>query len=211
MDKLMGTIYPAVDDKRIASIEVKVKISTEGVFKVSDIQLQEGRSCTQHNPTVSEQYTDDNEEMHFNFVARGVTTMIIPYASEAPHRTSGQTLPCETDYITTPIKTDLLVHKPYSKDTEQVLAIGSGLTGTSKRFELNIDIVEGYANCVYDGYTSRQYVNGVEKYDVFVGRELRLPNADAKYTLNQESKRKSTGVFYAKKTRRQNNVNGMDV
>lgn len=201
MDKLMSTITPVSTDKGIASVEVKVVVKTDGIFKVSDVQLQEGQSHTQYNRTVSEQFTDEAGEMHFNFLARGATTLVVPYMSEVPYNNGGVTLPCETDYITTPIKTDLLIHKPFAKGSE-LLAMGSGLTGTAKRFELNAD-VGGYTHCVYDGYTSRQYIGGVEKNNVFIGRELRLANADAKFTLNQNSKRKSTGVLYAKKTRRE--------
>ena len=201
MDKLMGTITPVSTDKGIASIEVKVVVVTDGEFKVSDIQLQEGGSHTQHNRPICEQFTDETNEVHFNFLARGATTLVVPYMSEVPYDTGGVTLPCETDYITTPIKTDLLVHKPFTKGSE-VLGIGSGLTGTAKRFELN-ESVAGYTHCVYDGYTSKQYVGGVEKNNAFVGRELRLANADAKFTINQNKKRKSTGVLYANKTRRE--------
>lgn len=200
MDKLMATINPLSTYKGIASVEVKVVVSS-GEFKVADIQFQEGQSHTQYNHKVSEQYTDEADEMHFNFLARGATTLIVPYMSEVPYDTVGKTLPCETDYITTPIKTDLLIHKPFAKNSE-ALAMGSGLTGTAKRFELKAN-VDGYTHCVYDGYTSRQYIGGTEEHNVFVGRELRLANADAKFTLNQNSKRKSTGVLYANKTRRE--------
>lgn len=197
----MGTITPVSIDKEIASITVKVVVVTDGEFKVSDIQLQEGGSQTQHNRPISEQFTDETNEVHFNFLARGATTLVVPYMSEVPYNNGGVTLPCETDYITTPIKTDLLVHKPFVKGSE-VLGIGSGLTGTAKRFELN-ENVAGYTHCVYDGYTSKQYIGGVEKNNAFVGRELRLANADAKFTINQSQKRKSTGVLYANKTRRE--------
>lgn len=203
MDKLVGTIKPVSTGKGITSVKVKVVITTndDKEFKVSDIQLQEGQSWTQYNRTKSEQYIDEADEMHFNFLARGVTTLIIPYMSEVPYNTSGAKLPCETDYITTPVKADLLVHKPFTKGSE-VLGIGSGLTGTAKRFELNEDVA-GYTHCVYDGYTSKQYIDGVEKNNVFVGRELRLANADSKFTIEQNDKRKSTGVLYANKTRRE--------
>lgn len=201
MDKMMGTITPVSTDKGIASIEVKVVVVTEGEFKVTDIQLQEGQNHTQYGRTVSEQYTDETEEMHFNFLARGATTLVVPYMSEVPYDTAGVKLPCETDYITTPIKTDLLIHKPFTKGSE-VLGMGSGLSGVAKRFELN-ENVSGYTHCVYDGYTSKQYIGGVEKNNAFVGRELRLANADAKFTINQNEKRKSTGVLYANKTRRE--------
>jgi len=197
----MGTITPVSTDKGIVSVEVKVVVASDNEFKISDIQFQEGQNHTQYGQTISEQYTDEVDEMHFNFLARGATTLVVPYMSEIPYDTGGVLLPCETDYITTPIKTDLLIHKPFVKGSE-VLAMGSGLTGTAKRFELNTD-VGGYTHCVYDGYTSRQYIGGVEKNNAFVGRELRLANADAKFTLNQNSKRKSTGVLYANKTRRE--------
>ena len=201
MDKLMGTITPVSVDKGIASIEVKVVVTPDGEFKVTDVQLQEGQNHTQYNRTVSGQYVDEVDEMHFNFLARGATTLVVPYMSEVPYDTGGVTLPCETDYITTPIKADLFIHKPFVRGSE-VLAMGSGLTGTAKRFELNAD-VGGYTHCIYDGDTSQQYIGGVERNNVFVGRELRLANADAKFTLNQNSKRKSTGVLYANKTRRE--------
>lgn len=201
MDKLLGTFRPVWASKRIASIDVKVVIATDGEFKVSDIQVQEGQSSTLHNRKVSEQYTNEIDEIHFNFLARGATTLVVPYMSEVPYETGGVVLPCETDYITTPIKTDLLVHKPFVKGTE-VLAIGSGITGTAKRFELN-ESVDKYTHCIYDGYTSQQYIGGTKKNNVFIGRELRLANADAKFTINQNDKRKSTGVLYANKTRRE--------
>lgn len=201
MDKLSGTVVPVSKDKGIASIEVKVTIVTDGEFKVSDIQLQEGGSQTQYNRSAYEQFTDETNEMHFNFLARGTTTLIVPYMSEVPYDTSGVTLPCETDYITTPIKTDLLIHKTFVKGTE-VLGVGSGLTGTAKRFELNTNVAS-YTHCVYNGYNSKQYIGGVENNNVFIGRELRLANADAKFTINQNEKRKSTGVLYANKTRRE--------
>jgi hypothetical protein len=144
---------------------------------------------------------EKDEEVCMNFLARGNTTIIIPYMSEVPYNTGGVTLPCETDYITTPVKADLLIHKPFDKNSE-VFAIGSGLTGTAKRFELNTE-VDSYTHCVYDGYTSQQYIGGMEKNDVFVGRELRLANADNKFTITQSKNRKSTGVLYANKTRRE--------
>lgn len=201
MDKLMGTIIPVSTDKKIKSVKVKVVVTTDDEFKVSDIQFQEGGSHTQYNRSVSEQYTDEANAMHFNFLARGATTLVVPYMSEVPYNTSGVTLPCETDYITTPIKTDLLIHKPFDKSSE-VLGVGSGLTGTAKRFELN-ENVSGYTHCIYDGYTSNQYIGSTKKNNAFVGRELRLANADAKFTINQSEQRKTTGVLYANKTRRE--------
>lgn len=202
IDKLVGTVIPQLTkDSKISSIKVKVKISAKGIFKVSDIQLQEGTSYTQHNCNVSEHYQDEHSEVHHNFLARGVATLIIPYMSEVPFDTAGVQMPCETEYITTPIKADILIHKPFVKEKES-LTLGSGLTGTAKRFELNMD-VDKYVHCVYDGYTSRQYIDGIEQADVFVGRELRLANADAKFTLNQNGGRKSTGVLSANKTRRE--------
>lgn len=202
MDKLLGTVRPVSTDKKIASIQVSVKIKVDGVFKVSDIQLQESQSQTQFNLPAFEQFTDETEETHFNFLARGDTTMVVPYMSEIPYDTGGRILPCETDYITTPIKTDLLIHKPFVNSSED-LSMGAGLTGTAKSFDLNTD-VGSYTHCVYDGYTSQKYIGGIEqKGNIFVGRELRLANNDSKFTLSQSKKRKSTGVLYAKKTRRE--------
>lgn len=201
MDKLTGTVSPASTDKGVKSIRVTVKVKSESAFKVTDIQLQEGQSATQLVHPVCEQFTNEINGMHFNFLARGVATLVVPYMSEVPYDTGGVMLPCETDYITTPIKVDLLVHKPFAKSSE-VLGIGPGLTGVGKRFELNQD-VNGYTHCIYDGCKSKQYIGGTEKYNAFVGRELRLANADNKYTINQNKKRKSTGVFYANKTRRE--------
>lgn len=201
MDKLTGTISPVSHGKGIKSVQVTVKVKADGIFKVADIQFQEGQSLTQFNRPAFEQLVGETDEMHFNFLARGATTLVVPYMSEVPYNTNGVTLPCETDYITTPIKTDLLIHKSFTKGSE-VLGIGSGLLGTTKRFELNQNVSE-YTHCVYDGYESKQYVGGVEKHNAFVGRELRLANADNKYTINQNEKRKSTGVLYANKTRRE--------
>lgn len=201
MDKLTGTIAPASYGKKITSIDVKVVVSTNKPFKVTDIQIQEGQSYTQYNHRACEQYNVENNSMHFNFLARGATTLVVPYMSEVPYNTSGKTLPCETEYITTPIKADLLIHKPFIKGSE-VLGIGPGLTGTAKRFELN-ESVNSYTHCVYDGYTSKQYIGGVEKNNAFIGRELRLANADAKFTINQSNKRKTTGVLSANKTKRE--------
>lgn len=200
MEKMMGTIKPVFKDKKIESIEVKAIVSSASKFKITDIQLQEGENYTQYNNSVSEKYENENNEIHFNFMARGFTTLIIPYMSEVPYDTSGKTLPCETDYITTPVKTDILIHKEFNKNDE-VISIGPGITGKSKRFELQEDI-PGYTHCVYDGYTSKQYIDGTEKSDVFIGRELRLANADCKYTVNQDNNRKTTGVLYANKTKR---------
>lgn len=202
MDKLLGTVVPVSTDKKIASIQVNVKIKVDGVFKVSDIQLQENQSQTQFNLPAFEQFTDESEEMHFNFLARGNTTMIVPYMSETPYNTGGKILPCETEYITTPIKTDLLIHKQFLNSSED-LSFGAGISSSSKRFDLNTD-VSSYTHCIYDGYTSQKYIGGAEqKGNVFVGRELRLANNDSKFTLSQNGKRKSTGVLYAKKTRRE--------
>lgn len=201
MDKLMGTIAPVSTDKGIKSIKVTVRVTTDKTFKVADIQLQEGQSLTQFVRPAFEQLTGESDEMHFNFLARGATTLVVPYMSEVPYDTGGVTLPCETNYITTPIKADVLVHKPFTKGSE-VFGMGSGLTGVAKRFELNQN-VPGYTHCVYDGYESKQYIGGVQEYDAFVGRELRLANGDNKYTINQDVKRKSTGVLYANKTRRE--------
>lgn len=200
MDKLVGTITPVSTNKKIASIEVKVVVTTDREFKVSDIQLQEGESQGQYNRAVSEHYTDEVAEMHYNFLARGATTLVVPYMSEIPYDTGGNTLPCETEYITTPIKADILIHKPFVRGQE-TLFVGSGLTGTAKRFELNVDVPK-YTHCIYDGYTSKQCIGGKEQGDVFIGRELRLANADAKFTIEQNNKRKTTGVLYANKTRR---------
>lgn len=201
MDKLKGTIYPVSGYKGIASVEVKVVVKIDNEIKVSDIQFQEGESYTQYNRKASEQFKDEAGEMHFNFLARGGTTLIVPYMSEVPYNNGGKILPCETDYITTPIKTDLLIHKPFNWRTEK-LGIGSGLTGTAKRFELSAN-VDSYTHCVYDGYATKKYIGGVENVEAFTGRELRLANADAKFTINQDVKRKSTGVLYANKTRRE--------
>lgn len=202
MDKLIGTINPVSTDKGIASIQVSVKIKSGGVFKVADIQLQEGQSQTQYNRPAFEQYTDETGEMHFNFLARGDTTIVVPNMSEVPYNTGGKTLPCETDYITTPVKLDLFIHKKFTNSSED-LSIGPGLTGEGKRIELNSD-VGAYTHCVYNGYTSQRYINGVEKKDnSFIGRELRLANADNKYTIKQNTERKTTGVLYANKTRKE--------
>lgn len=201
MDKLVGTINPVSTEKGIVSIDVKIKVTANGVFKVSDVQLQEGQGYTQHNCSITERFKDEENEMYFNFLARGATTLVVPYMSEVPYDTSGETLPCETDYITTPLRTELLIHKPFLKRVE-TLGIGSGLTGNAKRFELESDVSE-FTKCLYDGYTSKQYINGVERSNVFIGRELRLPNADAKFTINQNSTRKTTGILYANKTRRE--------
>lgn len=200
MGKLTGTIIP-VSSKRVASVQVKVIVNTDSVIKVSDVQLQVGKGQTQYNRPAFEQFTNEPDEMHFNFLARGNATVVIPYMSEVPYDTEGELLPCETDYITTPIKTDLLIHKPFDGGFES-LSFGPGVTGTAKRFELNTN-VSGYTHCIYDGYESKQYIDGVEKHNVFVGRELRLANADNKYTLIQNEKRKSSGVLYANKTRRE--------
>lgn len=202
MDKLLGTISPVSTDKKIASIQVTVKIKVDGAFKVSDIQVQESQSQTQFNVPAFEQFTDEPEEMHFNFLARGNTTVIVPYMSEVPYNTGGKTLPCETNYITTPIKTDLLIHKQFLNSTED-LSFGAGISGTSKRFDLNAN-VGSYTHCIYNGYTSQKYIGGVEqKGNIFIGRELRLANNDSKFTLSQNEKRKSTGILYARKTRRE--------
>lgn len=202
MDKLLGTVSPVSTDKKIASIQVTVKIKVDGAFKVSDIQVQESQNQTQFNVPAFEQFTDEPEEMHFNFLARGNTTVIVPYMSEVPYNTGGKTLPCETDYITTPIKTDLLIHKQFLNSTED-LSFGAGISGVSKRFDLN-ENVGAYTHCIYDGYTSQKYIGGIEqKGNVFIGRELRLANNDSKFTLSQNEKRKSTGILYARKTRRE--------
>lgn len=201
MDKLLGTVVPVSTDKKIASIQVNVRIKVDGVFKVADIQLQESKSQTQYNPTAFEQFTDESEEVHFNFLARGDTTVVVPYMSRAPFDNGGILLPVETGYITTPVKTDLLIHKTFSKSSEE-LTMGPGLPGTSKRFELN-ENVSAYTNCIYDGYTSRKYIGGIEKNNAFIGRELRLANADNKFTITQSKGRKTTGALYANKTRRE--------
>lgn len=202
MDKLIGTVNPVSTDKKIASIKVSVRVQSNADFKVADIQFQEGSGQTQYNRPAFEQYEDETDEVHFNFLARGDTTIVVPYISEIPYTTGGELLPCETDYITTPIKTDLLIHKKFSNSSED-LSIGSGTLGTGKRFDLNSD-VSAYTHCIYDGYTSRKYIGGKERKDnVLVGRELRLANADNKYTILQDEKRKSTGVLYAKKTRKE--------
>lgn len=200
MDKLLGTVSPVSTDKKIASIQVKVKIGPSGLFKVSDIQLQESGSQTQYSLPVFEQFKDEPGEMHFNFLARGNTTLIAPYMSIIPYDSNGEVLPGETDYITTPVKADLFIHKEFSKSKEK-LSIGPGLTGQSKRFELN-ENVSSYTHCIYDGYTSQKYIGGVETQSAFIGRELRLANADSKFTMLQDKRRKTTGALYANKTRK---------
>lgn len=201
MDKLLGTITPVSTDKRIASIQVNVKIKVDGVFKVSDIQLQESKSQTQFNPPAFEHFIDESEEVHFNFLTRGGATVIVPYMSEVPYNNGGEVLPVESGYITTPAKIDMLIHKAFSKTSERI-SIGPGVTGKSKRLELN-ESVGNYTHCIYDGYTSKKYIGGVEKQDAFSGRELRIANADNKFTITQEKVRKTTGVLYANKTRRE--------
>lgn len=201
MDKLLGTISPVSTDKGITSVDVKVVVKSNAEFKVADIQFQEGQSFTQHNLKVSEQYTDEINGSHFNFLARGVTTLVVPYMSEVPFENGGVLLPGETEYITTPVKADLFIHKPFYKTSEE-LSVGPGLPGGSKRFELN-ENVEAYTNCVYNGYTSRKYIGGVENNNAFIGRELRLANADNKFTITQNNGRKTTGALYANKTRRE--------
>lgn len=200
MDKLLGTISPVSKGKKIVSIQVNVKVKGKGEFKVADVQLQESKSQTQFNTPGFEQFTDETEEVHFNFLSRGNTTLIVPYMSKVPYDNGGVLLPVETGYITTPVRTDILVHKPFSNSSEE-LAIGPGLPGTSKRLELNED-VNAYTHCVCDGYTSQKYIGGVENTTAFIGRELRLANADNKFTITQNKERKSTGVLYAKKTRK---------
>ena len=201
MDKLVGTVTPVSTDKKIASICVRVKVDAPGTFKVSDIQIQPGQNQTQYNRMPLEQRIDVAEQMHFNFLARGNATMVVPYMSMVPYDTAGKTMPSETNYITTPMKSDLLIHKPFAKSNE-ILSFGPGVTGQGKRFELNED-VGAYTHCVYDGFTSRQYIGGVEKHNAFIGRELRLANGDSKFTLRQDDKRKSTGVLYSKKIRKE--------
>ena len=201
MDRLVGTINPVSTDKKIASIQVRVKVGVKEVFRVSDIQFQEGAQVIQYNKPVFEQTTDEQQEVHFNFIARGNATVIVPYMSSAPLDNGGNILPVETGYITTPVKADILIHKAFSKSTEE-LTMGPGLTGTSKRFELN-ENVGPYTSCIYDGYTSQKYIGGVENQNAFIGRGLRLANADNKFTIRQDKRRKSTGVLYSNKTRRE--------
>ena len=192
MDKLSGTVLPVSIGKAIKSIKVQVTINSSSAFKVSDIQIQEGGQISQYNPFPFDAVTDEKEEVHYNFLARGKTTVIVPYMSEAPYEDEGVTLPVETGYITTPVKADFLIHKAFSKTSEE-LSLGPGLSGESKRFRLNEDI-DSYTHCVYDGYTSRQYVDSEER-NIFVGREL--------FTLKQNEGRKTTGILYANKTRRE--------
>jgi len=65
------------------------------------------------------------------------------------------------------------------------------------------DFVEKFEDRYLKELNDPTGVINAKKNNAFVGRELRLANADAKFTLNQNSKRKSTGVLYANKTRRE--------
>lgn len=201
MDKLIGTVKPVSTDKEIASIQIRVRISPPGLFRVADIQFQDGVQNTQYNKPVFERMSDEKVEEHFNFIARGNTTVIVPYGSEIPYGNGGKMLPCESDYITTPIKTNLLIHRAFNKSSEN-LSLGSGTNGTGRKFTLNSNVAK-YTECVYNGYTSEQSIGGGIGDNLFEGPNIRLANADNKYTLLQSAKRKSTGVLYTKKTRKE--------
>jgi hypothetical protein len=209
-EKIQGAVSAVSTDKNIYKINVSLISNLSDVIHFTDVKLQEGNILTDYDKSLVESFSDKSEEVHYNFLTRGDTTIIIPYMSEIPYQTNGKILPCETEYITTPIKFDMFVNRQFNHLKEK-LSVGVGVTGRGRRFELNED-VDSNTHCIYDGYTSQQYIGEFEKNEVFVGRELRLANADNKYTFLQNKTRKTTGVLYAKKTLREgiNNVNGMD-
>lgn len=197
MDKIVGTINVLGDE--ILSMKVKVRVGIRGQFKVTDIQVQEGNKTTQYNRPSFEEKTDIQKNKHYNFINRGIGTVIVPYASNIPKDTLGKTLPEETDYITTPIKLDIMLHNNFNQNSN-TLIISPGISSQGKEIKLIKDVYK-FTNICYNGFTSEQSVNDTVTYDpILEGRELRLPNADAKYTIDTDGHVKVSGTLSAKET-----------